>query len=291
VQKLNRRFVVGAVGLLLLALSTTAEAGTLTLAWDPPSTGTLPQGYAIAWGFQSGAYTDYVDVGLATSHTFTDLIDGQTYFFAAFGYAAGVPSAPSNELRFGGCSAAPGAPTNLSANVANTLVTLGWQPPSGETPAGYRVQVGSRTGLTDLANLLVTTTSLTGTVTAGTYYVRVLGVNQCGDGPASTEVAVTVGSPGGPGKKAPGAPRNPKKQVFSSAVTLSWDPPATGDAPERYVLEVSDNHGRSANVDTGNPGTSISGHVPPGTYHVKIRAANSGGMGPATSVITIVVTP
>jgi hypothetical protein len=75
-------------------------------------------------------------------------------------------------------------------------------------------------------------------------------------------------------------------------VTLSWDAPATGDAPERYLIEVTDHRGAPlANVDTGGPVTSVSGHVPPGTYHVRIRGANSGGVGPSTSMVTIVVTP
>ena len=282
---------MGAVSALLIVLANTAEAGSVTLAWDPP-TGAAPDGYAIAWGFQSGAYTDYIDVGLATSHTFTNLVDGQAYFFAAFAYTTGVPSAASNELRIGGCASTPGAPANLTANVANTLVTLGWQPPGGEAATGYRVLVGSQAGSADLADIAVTTTALAGTATAGTYYVRVLGVNDCGSGPASGEVSVVVGSSGGRGKKAPGAPRNPRRQVFNTAVTLAWDAPDTGDAPERYLIEVMDHRDRPlANVDTGGPVTAVSGHVPPGTYHVRIRGANSGGVGPATSKVTIVVTP
>ncbi len=289
-QQLNR-LIVGALGALLIVLANTAEAGSVTLAWDPP-TGAAPHGYAIAWGFQSGGYTDYIDVGLSTSHTFTNLVDGQTYFFAAFAYSAGVPSAASNELRIGGCSSTPGAPANLTANVANTLVTLGWQPPGGEAPTGYRVLVGSSAGSADLADIAVATTALSGTATAGTYYVRVLGVNDCGSGPASGEVSVVVGSSGGRTKKAPGAPRNPRRQVFNTAVTLAWDAPDTGDAPERYLIEVTDHRDRPiANVDTGGPVTAVSGHVPPGTYHVRIRGANSGGVGPATSKVTIVVTP
>jgi hypothetical protein len=236
-------------------------------------------------------YTDYVVVGAATSYTIHNLTDGQTYFIAAFSYIAGVPSAPSNELRFGGCAGAPNAPTGLTGSVSDMLVHLAWQPPSGEAANGYRVQVGSNSGLSDLADIPVATTSLAGTATAGTYYIRALAVNNCGSGPASSEISVTVGSSGAR-KRSPGAPKNPKRQVFRTAVTLSWEAPDTGDAPERYILEVTDRHGRPlANLDTGGPGTSISGHAAPGTYNVRIRGVNSGGTGPATSVITIVTTP
>ena len=271
-------------------LAQTAEAGSVTLAWDPPSSGT-PQGYAVAWGSQSGVYTSYIDVGPATQHTFTNLVDGQTYFFAAFAYSAGVPSAASNELRVGGCVSAPGAPSNLIADVASTTVKLAWQPPGGDPPRGYRVLVGSSSGASNLADIPVIATSLSGTATAGSYFIRVVSVNDCGTGPASGEVSVTVGG-GGVGKKAPGTPRNPKKQVFRTAVTLSWEPPSTGDAPETYFIEVTDNKGAQlGNIDIGGPATSVTGHVPPGTYHVRIRGANSGGMGPATSVMTVIVTP
>lgn len=286
-QTINRSILV-VVGLVLLMLVQTAEAASVTLAWDPPTSGT-PQGYAVAWGSQSGVYTSYVDVGAAMSHTFTNLVDGQTYFFAAFAYISGVPSAASNELRFGGCASAPGAPSNLIGNVASTTVSLAWQPPGGDPPKGYRVQVGSTSGASNLADIPVTTTSLSGTATAGNYFIRVVSVNDCGAGPASGEVAVTVG---GGGKKAPGAPRNPKKQVFRTAVTLSWEAPSSGDAPETYFIEVTDNKGNHlGNVDIGSPSTSVTGNVPPGTYHVRIRGANSGGMGPATSTMIVIVTP
>ena len=287
-----KRTLIAAIGLLFIAMSTTTEAGTVTLAWDPPATGT-PAGYAVAWGSQSGVYTDYVDVGKATSHTLTNLVDGQTYYFAAFSYDASGPSAPSNELvHVGGCATAPAAPSGLTGDVASSTVSLRWQAPVGEAPTGYRVQVGSRPGITDLANLFVTTTALSGTASAGTYYVRVLSENLCGASPVSNEISVTVGGGAGGKKKAPGSPRNPKRQVFNSAVTLSWEAPSTGDAPERYFIEVTDKHGAPlANVDTGSPITEVSGHVPPGTYNVRIRGANSGGVGPPTATLTVIVTP
>ena len=287
-----KKSLITVLGLLLMALSSTTEAGTITLAWDPPTTGT-PTGYAIAWGAQSGVYTDYVDVGRATSYTFDNLVDGRTYFFAAYAYDASGPSSPSNELRHsGGCASAPAAPGGLTADVVSTTVKLRWQAPVGEVPHGYRVQVGSRTGLSDLATLYVTTTALDGTATAGTYFVRVLSENLCGASPASPEVSLTVGGGSGGGKKAPGAPRNPRKQVFHSAVTLSWDTPNVGDAPERYFIEVTDKHGAPlANVDTGSPITTVTGSVPPGTYNVRIRGANGGGVGPPTAMITVIVTP
>ena len=288
-----KKTIVGVVGISLIMLAQTAQAGTVTLAWDPPTSGTPPQGYAVAWGSQSGVYASYVDVGLATSHTFNNLVDGQTYFFAAFAYISGTPSAASNEVRVGGCTSAPGAPTNLIGQVSSSTVSLQWQPPGGDAPRGYQVQVGSSPGASNLANIPVVTTSLQGTASAGTYFIRVVSVNDCGSSPVSGEVSVTVGGGNGGGKKAPGAPRNPKKQVFSGGlVTLSWDPPSTGDAPETYFIEVQDHRGNGlGNVDIGGPATTVSGRVPPGTYHVRIRGANSGGVGPATAMVTVIVNP
>jgi hypothetical protein len=89
--------------------------------------------------------------------------------------------------------AAPAAPTIVS-NSGGTVV-LRWPPAAGSV-AVYIVEVGYRPGTNDLPTREVRDVlapSLTAQrVRPGTYYVRVHGKNGCGDGPASTELAVTV---------------------------------------------------------------------------------------------------
>ena len=56
-------------------------------------------GYMIHYGTASGIYSMGIDVGSATSYTVSNLIDGQTYYFAITAYnAAGVESEHSGEV-------------------------------------------------------------------------------------------------------------------------------------------------------------------------------------------------
>ena len=74
-------------------------AGHATLAWDPPDTPTDVTGYMIHYGTASGTYSQGIDVGNTTSYTVSNLIDGQTYYFAVTTYnAAGDESVDSNEV-------------------------------------------------------------------------------------------------------------------------------------------------------------------------------------------------
>src|SRR6266851_8385751 len=68
---------------------------------------------------------------------------------------------------------APGVPTNLSATVSGSVVTLNWSAPvGGDAPSSYLVQAGSSAGLTDITSFDTgsTATSLAVfNVPAGTY--------------------------------------------------------------------------------------------------------------------------
>ena len=85
-------------------------------------------------------------------------------------------------------------PAGLAVTKAGSVGTFTWQPPLGAT--GYRMQVGSAPGVTNLADAPIGTAttaavSLAG-VPNGTYYVRVTAVSACGVGAPSNEVVVTV---------------------------------------------------------------------------------------------------
>lgn len=119
---------------------------------------------------------------------------------AANGYGV---SGPSNELEIvigGACTTAPGAPPGFTATTLvdpNGLndVNMRWNPPTtGGAVSFYRVVAGSATGLGDIAVLNTPLLSDSrGAVPAGTYYVRVHGVDACGQqGPASNEVRLVV---------------------------------------------------------------------------------------------------
>ena len=94
-------FVVLLVLASIPTLATPAVAGTasLTLAWDANPDPTTVDGYIIEWGHRRGTYTDEVEVGVdVTSYTINGLVDGRRYYIIVRSTAAGVVSAPSNEV-------------------------------------------------------------------------------------------------------------------------------------------------------------------------------------------------
>jgi hypothetical protein len=60
-----------------------AGGGQVTVSWDSVSEAT---GYYLKYGIVSGAYTNVVDTGNATSKTITGLTSGKTYYFAVSAY-------------------------------------------------------------------------------------------------------------------------------------------------------------------------------------------------------------
>jgi hypothetical protein len=81
---------------LSYSISSAAQA---TLTWDPPVVSTDVTGYMLHYGTASGVYSQAIDVGNTTSCAVGNLIDGQTYYFAATAYnQAGNQSVYSNEV-------------------------------------------------------------------------------------------------------------------------------------------------------------------------------------------------
>jgi hypothetical protein len=85
----------------------------------------------------------------------------------------------------------PAAPTGLQATVVGPRATLTWTNP-GDV-AGFEIEIGTAPGRTDLRVPvgLVTDASWDG-VPAGTYFVRVRGLNELGQGSASDSATVVV---------------------------------------------------------------------------------------------------
>jgi hypothetical protein len=71
---------------------TVTLAGTISLAWDPPTTNadgsplTDLSGYQIYYGTASGTYDSPIDVGNVTTYTLTGLTKGQTYYIVVIAY-------------------------------------------------------------------------------------------------------------------------------------------------------------------------------------------------------------
>ena len=76
-------------------------------------------------------------------------------------------------------------------------------------------------------------------------------------------------------------------------MTLTWQPPLTGGVATHYIIEVADAGGNvGAAFDTLNNATNfIYANAPPGTYQVRLRAANAAGTGAATAFVTVTIAP
>jgi fibronectin type III domain protein len=188
-----------------------------------------------------------------------------------------------------------GAPSNLTSAVTGSTVVLTWSAPgAGDAAASYVVEAGSSSGGSNVANFDTgtTATSLTALgVASGTYYIRVRAKNAAGVGAASNEIVVTVGA-ASPCATAPAPPTGLTSAVAGSAVTLTWIAPAGGCPPTNYVLEAGSSPAgvNLANFSTGSTATSFStGGVGAGTYYVRVRATNAGGVSGASNEVVLLV--
>jgi titin len=183
---------------------------------------------------------------------------------------------------------APAAPVNLSTDASGSRVTLSWnRSTAGGTPTRYFVSAGRSPGSSDLvADLPVgNAVSVAGNLAPGVYYARVRAANGMGFGPLSGETTFRVG--------ATGPPRRPLGLIGSfhnSVATLSWTAPAgpAENGPTAYVVEAGSAPGLSnlAVMVVGNA-TRFQTLAPPGVYHVRVRAVNALGVGPASNEIVV----
>jgi hypothetical protein len=88
----------------------------------------------------------------------------------------------------------PTAPQNMSAQVSQRVVTLNWLAPDDGAALEYLLEVGSASGLADLATIRIggQTQFVAAGVPPGIYYVRLRGINMVGVGPAGSDLRVVV---------------------------------------------------------------------------------------------------
>jgi predicted phage tail protein len=137
----------------------------------------------------------------ATTFSLTGIGAGAHYVRVRAVTSAGT-SGPSNEVTVSGSGGPPpppgppppdgSAPSNLTAFVSGSTVSLNWTAPtSGGAVSSYIVEVGSTSGASNLLTVntgsAATTFSLTG-IGAGTHYVRVRAVTSAGTSGPSNEV-------------------------------------------------------------------------------------------------------
>jgi N-acyl-D-amino-acid deacylase len=179
-------------------------------------------------------------------------------------------------------AAQPAAPTNLRQTVRGAEVHLEWDPPPGGALI-YRLEAGSAPSLANIATfVLAATNAAFQAVPNGSYFVRVRAIEAGVLSAPSNEVVVVVASPGPPSGLVGSAD--------GTAVSLTWNAPATGGIAEFYVLEAGSSTGLAdlARLSVSTTAFAIQG-VPPRVYFVRVRAASSAGVSAPSNEVELVV--
>lgn len=182
-------------------------------------------------------------------------------------------------------SGPPAAPQDFSGYAADNNVSLQWIPaPLGPETTGYNLEVGFTAGATDLVMPLGNVTSLNTPAPTGTYYVRVRASNAAGESEPTPEVRLDPGC-----TAPPGAPLAFNVTESGGIVSFNWLK-GSGNVG-RYILEAGSASGSSnlAMLTVPAPTTTFSTPAPPGTYYLRVRAANSCGTSDASAEVFVTV--
>lgn len=188
-------------------------------------------------------------------------------------------------------SAAPGAPSALSATPGNGTAALSWTAPSlsgGADVTGYSVQLSTNGGTTwtFAASFDTTSGTVSGLTNGQAYVFRVAATNPYGIGNYSS--ASTSVTPAGP----PSSPRSLVATPGNAQVVLTWSAPSSngGSAVTDYVVQYSFNSGTSwttfADGTSGTTGAVITGLTNGQPYVFRVAAVNLYGTSEYTAFMT-----
>lgn len=183
----------------------------------------------------------------------------------------------------------PGLPSSFTATAAGNVVHMSWgAPSSGAAPSGYTLFARAPGGPLLVTAPLGAVTSFSAAAPNGTYVLSLAATNAVGTGPESPPVTVVLPA----SVAAPGPPSGLAASVTGTTVAFTWNAPSAGGAVANYLLVAGTSPGFAVPVASvtlgGTPGVSIPG-VPPGTYHVRVLALNSGGTSGASNEVSISV--
>jgi hypothetical protein len=261
--------------------------GGLVIQWTAPTTGGVPQGYAVDVGLSPG--TTAISLPAATTALVVGGPPPGRFYVRVRGInASGAgPASAEAVLGLGGGAMLPDVPRFAQAWMVGARLFMRWERNQfGGEATHYLVEAGTATGLSNIATIPVSVPAFTfAGVPPGTYFLRVRAVSAAGVSGPSNEVMVVAGGAASP----PGAPYAVGAVVTGSNGAITWSTPAgpvTG-----YVLEAGTAAGLSnAAVVPLGPQTSVAfAGIPPGRYFVRVRAVNGLGVGPVSEEVTVVV--
>jgi len=276
------------------AITSSAVLSSVTLQWTPAATGGAAQTYTLEAAVTPGGL-NILNPPLATSASslqVSGVPEGRYYVRVRASNPWGDSGlSPEAQVVVGPCTV-PSAPAGLTATVDGRMVTFNWTAPAQGLTQSYQLSAGFSSGQSDAAiRPGLTTTSFSTDAPDGTYFVRVAAVNVCGVGPATPDTRVQVRSC----SAAPNPPTNVQATSGGGLVMLTWEAPATGERPSRYLIRAglspSDLSLLGSGVLTGDSRPSLTASAGPGTYYVQIVSTNLCGDSAPSATTAITVTP
>ena len=173
-----------------------------------------------------------------------------------------------------------------------------WQPPATPEPVlNYVLDAGFAPGTTAVSLPLGPVLAFGTAAPDGVYFVRVRAVTAAGAGPASNEVQIALGQAG-----PPLAPLALLATVQNTLVTLQWTENPLGPVITSYQIQAGTATGVTdiGVIPLAAAARTFSVSAPPGTYFVRLVAANASGAGapsneamltPGAGVCTIPAVP
>jgi hypothetical protein len=280
--------------------------GQAIINWvAPANNGSAITDYAIQRKLNGQADTTYVSlvdgVSISTTYTNTGLVNGAGYIYRVAAINARGASVWSAGSAFVTPSAAPNAPTGLTAVSGNGLVNLSWTAPvnNGALITDYTIQRkldgqpdSSFVQVVDAVSPAVTASiaSINGT----SYVFRVAAINIKGIGSYSTNSAVVTPS------TVPNQCSPPTCTRGFGQVTLNWIEPANNGASitnyivQRKISTQADTAYVSINTRSGSTSYTATGLVNGTSYVFRVAAENIRGAGqfsPASQIVIPGVIP
>jgi hypothetical protein len=282
-------------------LPQSAEAATVTLAWDPNTESDLG-GYFLSYGTASGQYTTTIDVGNVTSYIFTEPNPAVRYYLALRAYnTAGALSPYSNEvfttpnqpLTVTGLTSNKMSPQPAGTSILFTAIASG-----GTSPYQFKWWIENG-GTSTIGQQWSTSSTFTWTPTTpgASYAIRVWARNSgsTADAPAnpgaSLSMTFTITAP--VSNQAPTVSAGPDKTItLPSNVTLSGTTSDDGKPAPPGTLTRSWTRVSGPGTVTFNPPNAASTTATfsaAGTYVLRLTASDSALS--ASDDVTVVVNP
>ncbi|MBF0275692.1 MAG: hypothetical protein HQK84_10730 [Nitrospinae bacterium] len=170
---------------------------------------------------------------------------------------------------------AASAPTNFSATVSGSSVSISWTAATGAS--GYKVYYGTTSGTylnaSTGANLGNTTSYTFTNIPAGTYYLALKSYDSSATlSDYSTEISVTVSG------TTLSAPTNLSVTTSGSTINVSWTAATGASGYKLYYGTTSGTYlNASTGLDVGNVTSQTFNSIPDGTYYLALKSYNSSG--------------